>query len=279
MQDFAEQLNFVRKERQITQEQLAQEMNVSRTTISRWEKGIMTPDIDTVKQLSQILNYNFFATEAPTEEQPAPDASIPPDVPQEVPVQETDETDAQPTETFPCRNMAWPAVLGAVLLCAVVAICLLMGNRAFKNSPLSVEPFTYGWYQQEQVPVKGQAFVRIAPNADPVPLIRNAEYSDGLGWVCCFTMEETNGIPFTVEKVTCQMYASETRYDTWVYEGEEIRHSIGDPTLTSGRIVEWGSGLGYQPMKGIALAIQGTDANGNALTFYRFAELSPELPE
>ena len=49
MQHFAEQLGAVRKERHITQEQLAQEMNVSRTTISRWEKGIMMPDIDTIK--------------------------------------------------------------------------------------------------------------------------------------------------------------------------------------------------------------------------------------
>ena len=61
MQTFAQQLNELRKERHITQEQLAQEMNVSRTTISRWEKGIMIPDIDTIKRLSQVLNYNFFA--------------------------------------------------------------------------------------------------------------------------------------------------------------------------------------------------------------------------
>ena len=40
MQTFAEQLNAVRKERHITQEQLAQEMSVSRTTISRWESGV-----------------------------------------------------------------------------------------------------------------------------------------------------------------------------------------------------------------------------------------------
>ena len=39
MQSFAEQLNAVRKQRNITQEQLAERMNVSRTTISRWESG------------------------------------------------------------------------------------------------------------------------------------------------------------------------------------------------------------------------------------------------
>lgn len=49
---FAEELAALRKERHITQEQLANEMNVSRTTISRWEMGKALPDIETVKRLS-----------------------------------------------------------------------------------------------------------------------------------------------------------------------------------------------------------------------------------
>lgn len=38
MTTFAEELNALRKERHITQEQLAKEMNVSRTAISNWGK-------------------------------------------------------------------------------------------------------------------------------------------------------------------------------------------------------------------------------------------------
>ncbi len=39
MQTFGEQLNVVRKEHRMTQDQLAQAMNISRTTVSRWETG------------------------------------------------------------------------------------------------------------------------------------------------------------------------------------------------------------------------------------------------
>lgn len=60
MTTFAEELHALRKERHITQEQLAKEMNVSRTAISNWENGKALPDIDTIKRLSQVMHYNFF---------------------------------------------------------------------------------------------------------------------------------------------------------------------------------------------------------------------------
>lgn len=278
MQNFAEQLGAVRKERHITQEQLAQEMNVSRTTISRWEKGIMMPDIDTIKHLSKVLNYNFFTVEGLAEEaQTAPEAEEIPAQPEENTAQ---ETAVQQTEsTSRKKRFVLPAVLGAVLLCAVLIVCLLTNQKPADEPAVTYEPFTYEWYQQEQTPVERQAFVSITIDEDPVPVIRDADFPEGLGWRFCFKMEEVNGVPFTVEKITYQMFASETRCDTWTYEGEDILMAFGNPNLSNGRVAEWRGGLKYQPMKGAAIAIEGTDANGNALTFYRFAELSQEIPE
>lgn len=43
-------------------------MNVSRQTISHWENGRAVPDIDTIRHLSQVLDYNFLAVESVTEE-------------------------------------------------------------------------------------------------------------------------------------------------------------------------------------------------------------------
>ena len=60
MQSFAEQLNAVRKQRNITQEQLAERMNVSRTTISRWESGKIMPDLDTIRLLSSCSTIISF---------------------------------------------------------------------------------------------------------------------------------------------------------------------------------------------------------------------------
>ena len=85
MPTFAEKLHEVRKARDFTQDQLAKEMNVSRQTISHWENGRAVPDIDTIKHLSQVLDYNFLVVE---ETQPAPEAVEIPEPPEEESAQE-----------------------------------------------------------------------------------------------------------------------------------------------------------------------------------------------
>lgn len=278
MQHFAEQLSAVRKERHITQEQLAQEMNVSRTTISRWEKGLMMPDIDTIKQLSKVLNYNFFTVEGLTEE-----AHLVPDVQDAVPQPAENalqEAAGSPQAAMPRRRkFVLPAVLGALLVCAAVAVFLLLNEKPAAEPAVTYEPFTYQWYRQAQTPADGQAFVSITVEEDPVPVIEDPEYPVGYGWIFCFNIEEVNGVPFTVEKITYQLFASETNSGTWTYENDDILNTLGSPILLKGKTAQWWGGLQYQGMIGAALALEGTDANGNALTFYRYVELSQELPQ
>ena len=43
--NFAENLRKLRRERGFTQEQLAEKMGVSFQTVSRWETGVVYPDI------------------------------------------------------------------------------------------------------------------------------------------------------------------------------------------------------------------------------------------
>ena len=63
MESFGTQLSNVRRAKGLTQEQLAERLAVSRTNISRWESGRLMPDLDTIKRLSQILEFNFFTVE------------------------------------------------------------------------------------------------------------------------------------------------------------------------------------------------------------------------
>ena len=273
MQNFAEQLGTLRKGRHMTQEQLAQEMNVSRTTISRWEKGIMMPDIDTIKHLSKVLNYNFFTVEGLSEEahtQPEAQGITP----------QTNENTLQETALHQTQAVHRKRlfVLCAVL-CAAVLACFLFVMKPSNEPAVTYEPYTYAWYQQQQTAVDGQAFVRIFLDEEPIPVIRDEVFPEGLGWYFCFRMQEVNGVPFTYEKLTYQLFATETEYDTWTYEGEDILMAFGDPQLKNDRVTQGWAGLKYQPAKGAALAIEGTDANGNKLIFYHFAELSPKLPE
>ncbi len=52
-------LKELRKEKSITQEQLADEMRVSRRTVSRWETGSNMPDLDILIDLSEYYNVDL----------------------------------------------------------------------------------------------------------------------------------------------------------------------------------------------------------------------------
>lgn len=56
---FGNQLIKARKEKGFTQEQLAEELNLSRQTILRWEKNQVFPDISNLRAVAQVLNVSF----------------------------------------------------------------------------------------------------------------------------------------------------------------------------------------------------------------------------
>ncbi|MEG0276341.1 MAG: helix-turn-helix domain-containing protein [Coprobacillus sp.] len=49
----------LRKEEKLTQKQLADKLNISDKTISKWERGLGCPDISLLNELSQILKVNI----------------------------------------------------------------------------------------------------------------------------------------------------------------------------------------------------------------------------
>lgn len=49
----------LRKEKNMTQKQIADLMNISDKTISKWERGLGCPDISLLPELSQILGINI----------------------------------------------------------------------------------------------------------------------------------------------------------------------------------------------------------------------------
>ena len=49
----------LRKEKEMTQKQLADAMNISDKTISKWERGLGCPDVSLLSELSNILGVNL----------------------------------------------------------------------------------------------------------------------------------------------------------------------------------------------------------------------------
>ncbi|MBS7527955.1 helix-turn-helix domain-containing protein [Fusibacter paucivorans] len=57
--EFNEKLQQLRKEKNLTQEALAQRLFVSRATISKWESGRGYPSIDSLKAISQLFDISI----------------------------------------------------------------------------------------------------------------------------------------------------------------------------------------------------------------------------
>ena len=59
-----------RKELNMTQKELAEKLNVTDRTISRWECGVSLPDVEMLKTVSIVLNVdiNYFYSDVKTKE-------------------------------------------------------------------------------------------------------------------------------------------------------------------------------------------------------------------
>ena len=55
---FSENLKAMRKAKGYTQEELAIKLNVTRQTISKWEKGLSVPDVNFLFKIADVLETN-----------------------------------------------------------------------------------------------------------------------------------------------------------------------------------------------------------------------------
>ena len=54
-----EKIQTLRKQQNVSQEQLAEKMNVTRQAVSKWELGESLPDVDNIVRLSNVLNVSI----------------------------------------------------------------------------------------------------------------------------------------------------------------------------------------------------------------------------
>ena len=58
MDHFGERLAALRKERGLSQEDLAEKLQLTRQTISKWETGASTPDLELLIQLAEVFDVS-----------------------------------------------------------------------------------------------------------------------------------------------------------------------------------------------------------------------------
>ena len=58
MKSIGETIATLRKEKKMTQSDLAQKMNVTDKAVSKWERGISLPDVETISKLADVLEVS-----------------------------------------------------------------------------------------------------------------------------------------------------------------------------------------------------------------------------
>lgn len=233
-QTFAQQLTAARKAAGLTQEQLGEKMHMSRQGISHWETGRALPDAETLKLLSQVLNYDFITSEALMETEA------------QVPVAEKPE---HPAKVLCIRRWLGVIVPALLVAAAVLLVCLL--PRGKQAAPVEAE----------------QAVVSIVPAQNPLL----PSYDPLLGadpwWIFRFAITETAGVEFTVEKMTYTYTYHNGEQLVAEYSGDSVAaaNPLGTNVVKAGQNINISSAEPLRDFATIAIRVDGTDARGNAL--------------
>lgn len=250
-QSFAQQLIAARKAAGLTQEQLGERMHMSRQGISHWETGRALPDAEMVRQLSQVLNYDFVTSQALSEAQ-APVTEVP----------------AAPGRPVWRQPVMWLSV-AVVLLTAAVVVLLL--RPAGTTGGLVTPPAA-----NVAVPAGDavRAEVRIIPAQSPLTPTLDVVLGPTPWWIYRLTLQETAGVDFMVEKASVILTYEDGRVKVAEYSGEYFAASIGlgSNVLHAGSNVQWNGAEPLLELASITVRLDGTDALGNVLRFERVME-------
>lgn len=256
MQPLNQRITDARKALGMTQEQVAEAMNVSRQTVSHWENGRVQPDEATAKQLFALLHM---------------------------------ETDEQPNRK-PKRD-AWKLLVA--FLCGVLVTLLVVYGLIPVLTPEVLPPvepmgepqqsllpadYPMEWYQTPAEKVEGKAYVKLTALQSPVKLTAVEDAPLPYEWNIVYTFEEVNGIPFTVNRMTEVFFDAEGNIiDPWVMGSDEFAGFFQESTLVPGKTYGYNLGRLISGDVAYGVAMEGVDENGNQLAFSLYIPLSQEI--
>ncbi len=137
---FADKLIELRKKNGMSQEQLAEKMNVSRQSVSKWESASSVPDLNKIIVLSDIFNVSTdYLLKDEIEELPSKDVSYSVDLPNDVSVRSVSMEEAS-EYLHTIKDNAKNLALGVVLCILSVVPLLFITSLSFdQRIPLNDE--------------------------------------------------------------------------------------------------------------------------------------------
>ncbi|MDY4591963.1 MAG: helix-turn-helix domain-containing protein [Eubacteriales bacterium] len=147
-----EKIKDLRNKQILTQTQLADKLNVSRQTVSNWEKGTCQPDCDSVLKLCKVLGAdpNCLYGHGQNQDEEACDIAqtiepeetacdVPPDaepeetigdIVQNIAQDETDQEQVKPTETEECKPVKKKKIGRIIVTSIAIALLIFVGGVA-----------------------------------------------------------------------------------------------------------------------------------------------------
>ena len=204
-----EQIKEARKAKGLTQDALAEAMNVSRQAVSHWETNRTMPDAETLIRLSKKLEHSF---ETAGIEQPAVEALEDKQESAGQPAPGSSEMEKPDVGVKPLSYKV-PYILSALALALIVlCACLLIvpalsqkhtaKERAYK-SPVDGELYTIERFKQETANEAGKAYLIVNPSLN----ITHGENYDY--WMYDIVFHEMNSVAFSVDRVEQVIFAKE----------------------------------------------------------------------
>ncbi len=261
MQTFSERLIAARKEKGMTQEELAQIASVKRQTISSWENGRTVPDIDTIQRLQKVLDCDLIQNDdAPAH--PGPSNHEAPPAP-EPPAPEPVDAPQAPERVKPSKT-PWIIAGIAVAACVVLACLLLFGRNG--TPKVDQAGFNADFYRQEVPNEPGKAYLAFRNKTWEESTENNAfqRYAFGLN--------EQNGVGFSVSRVEVTLEGPGGELRTATLKAEDLKNAGYNPDIAPYGDMTIDGGFPKDEWVRAGMAVFGRDANGEALTFYSLIE-------
>ena len=245
MQTFGKQLAAARAARGMTQEALAQAVNVTRSTISSWERDRTQPDLDTLKRLSEVLEFSFLQGN---------------DAPEAAPAQ-------QAPEAAPARRpkAAWIIAVAAVLACVCVAFVLSRHHRAAREA--AAQAAFNDHYSQQTTVDAGQARI----------VFQNKTWEEQ-GDDDAFThysivLWEKNGVAFDLQRLDLKlMSASSGQYREMSLSAADLQAAAVNTHVEPNGMTYIEGGFPAGEFSRLGMEVHGADAAGNEQVWYSLIE-------
>ena len=259
---FGQSLRKLRKDRGLTQEQLAQRLHVTRQTVSYWENGRTQPDYETLARIAAELQVPVAAL---LEEQTdGGEAS-----PVEPGAREAQPAASAPDTTPPTPRSARLQKRTVRIAVALLLLVLLIAGLSLMRKPAGGE-FTIEQFTQAQSPQEGQAFLTISTRETPVQAIRGRPGTDAY-WRYSVLVRETNGVGITLVRITYVTFYRSGRTSSVAYVTDILRENVGATTIGPNeiRLIQTMEPADRNTL-GMGILIEGTDEHGNPLSFRQY---------